>query len=61
MTIKQYVRRAFAGAIGALCAGFPEVLASVLPGGLTAALKLAFLLYAGLGLASLLLYRRLPG
>src|SRR5215213_1587100 len=49
-----------AGAIGALCAGFPEVLAGLLPGGPEAALKAAFLLYAGLGLASLLLYRRLP-
>src|SRR5215208_3467492 len=49
-----------AGAIGALCAGFPEVLGGLLPGGPEAALKAAFLLYAGLGLASLLLYRRLP-
>src|SRR5215218_7847523 len=49
-----------AGAVGALCAGFPEVMAGLLPGGPEAALKAAFLLYAGLGLASLLLYRRLP-
>ena len=49
-----------AGAVGALCAGFPEVLGGLLPGGPEAALKAAFLLYAGLGLASLLLYRRLP-
>src|SRR5215218_10842528 len=49
-----------AGAIGALCAGFPEVLGDLLPGGPEAALKAAFLLYAVLGLASLLLYRRLP-
>ena len=49
-----------AGAIGALCAGFPEVLGGLLPGGPEAALKAAFLLYAGLGLASLFLYRRLP-
>jgi MFS family permease len=49
-----------AGAVGALCAGFPEVLGDLLPGGPAAALKAAFLLYAGLGLASLLLYRRLP-
>jgi MFS family permease len=49
-----------AGAVGALCAGFPEVLGDFLPGGPEAALKAAFLLYAGLGLASLLLYRRLP-
>ena len=49
-----------AGAVGALCAGFPEVLGDLLPGGPEAALKAAFLLYAGLGLASLLLYRRLP-
>ena len=43
-----------------MCAGFPEVLGGLLPGGPEAALKAAFLLYAGLGLASLLLYRRLP-
>src|ERR671916_1132938 len=49
-----------AGAVGALCAGFPEVLGDLLPGGPAAALEAAFLLYAGLGLASLLLYRRLP-
>jgi MFS family permease len=49
-----------AGAVGALCAGFPEVLGGLLPGGPAVALKAAFLLYAGLGLASLLLYRRLP-
>jgi MFS family permease len=49
-----------AGAIGALCAGFPEVLGGLLPGGPAATFKAAFLLYAGLGLASLFLYRRLP-
>jgi MFS family permease len=49
-----------AGAVGALCAGFPEVLGALLPGGPEVALKAAFLLYAGLGLVSLLLYRRLP-
>src|SRR4051794_16889405 len=49
-----------AGAVGALCAGFPDVLGGFLPGGPEAALKAAFLLYAGLGLASLFLYRRLP-
>jgi MFS family permease len=49
-----------AGAVGALCAGFPEVLGDLFPGGPETALKVAFLLYAGLGLSSLLLYRRLP-
>jgi MFS family permease len=49
-----------AGAVGALCAGFPEILGDLLPGGPVAALKIAFLLYAGLGLFSLLLYRHLP-
>jgi predicted MFS family arabinose efflux permease len=49
-----------AGAVGALSAGFPEVLGGLLPGGPEAALKTAFLLYAGLGLVSLLLYRHLP-
>lgn len=49
-----------AGAVGALCAGFPEVLGGLFPGGLEVALKPAFLLYAGLGLVSLLLYRHLP-
>jgi predicted MFS family arabinose efflux permease len=49
-----------AGAVGALCAGFPEILGDLLPGGLEPALRAAFLLYAALGLASLLLYRRLP-
>jgi MFS family permease len=49
-----------AGAVGALCAGFPEILGERLSGGLEPALRVAFLLYAVLGLASLLLYRRLP-
>jgi MFS family permease len=49
-----------AGAVGALCAGFPEVLGGLLPGGPETALRAAFLLYAALGLACLLLYRRLP-
>jgi predicted MFS family arabinose efflux permease len=49
-----------AGAVGALCAGFPEILGGLLPGGPETALRAAFLLYAALGLACLLLYRRLP-
>src|SRR4051794_6821557 len=49
-----------AGALGALAAGLPQLLGGVLPGGLGAALEAAFLLYATLGLASFLLYRRLP-
>jgi MFS family permease len=49
-----------AGAVGALCAGLPELLGDRLTGGLEPALRAAFLLYAVLGLASLLLYRRLP-
>jgi MFS family permease len=49
-----------AGALGALGAGLPQLLADGLPGGLGTALEAAFLLYATLGLASLLLYRRLP-
>jgi MFS family permease len=49
-----------AGAVGALCAGFPEVVYGRLPGGLEAALKFSFLLYAGLGLFSWFLYRQLP-
>lgn len=48
-----------AAAIGALCAGVPELLgAAGIDRG--AAIKGAFFLYALLGLASLLLYRRLP-
>lgn len=49
-----------ATAVGALCAGVPEWLAAatgITPG---AAVAGAFVLYALLGLASLLLYRRLP-
>src|SRR4051794_17042858 len=49
-----------AGALGALGASLPQLLGGVLPGGLGTALEAAFLLYAALGLASLLLYRRLP-
>src|SRR5439155_2216152 len=49
-----------AGALGALGAGLPQLLGGVLPGGLGAALEAAFVLYAALGLASLLLYRHLP-
>ena len=49
-----------AGAVGALCAGFPEILGHLSPGGLELALRAAFLIYGALGLASLLIYRRLP-
>ena len=49
-----------AGALGALAAGLPAAPGRRLPGGLGAALEAMFLLYAALGLASLLLYRRLP-
>jgi MFS family permease len=49
-----------AAAIGALCAGVPEILADWFEDGLKPALEIAFLLYALLGLAALALYRRLP-
>lgn len=49
-----------AGAVGALAAGTPEWLGRGFGIELKAALQIAFLLYAALGLASLLLYRRLP-
>ena len=49
-----------AAAIGALCAGLPEMLAGSLEDGLRPALEIAFLLYALLGLATLGLYRQLP-
>ncbi|HET8726231.1 MAG TPA: MFS transporter, partial [Alphaproteobacteria bacterium] len=49
-----------AGATGALAAGAPELLGQMFGIGITSALQAAFLLYALLGLASLLLYRRLP-
>lgn len=49
-----------AGAVGALGAGLPELLGRHLAGGIEAALRAAFLLYAALGVVALLLYRRLP-
>jgi predicted MFS family arabinose efflux permease len=49
-----------AAAIGALAAGLPEILGDVFVIGLKPALQAAFLLYGLLGLAVLLLYRRLP-
>jgi len=48
------------GAIGALAAGAPDLLRAMTGIGLKEALQAAFLLYAGLGLISVLLYRRLP-
>jgi predicted MFS family arabinose efflux permease len=49
-----------AGAVGALAAGASEWLGEMFGMGLNPALQAAFLLYALLGLASLLLYRKLP-
>jgi predicted MFS family arabinose efflux permease len=49
-----------AGAVGALAAGATEILGQKLGIGLQSALQAAFLLYAVLGLLSVLLYRRLP-
>jgi MFS family permease len=49
-----------AAAIGALAAGLPEILGGVFATSLKPALQAAFLLYALLGVAVLLLYRRLP-
>jgi MFS family permease len=47
------------GAVGALCAGLPQALATRTPISDTAALQAMFVLYAVLGLVSLALYRRL--
>lgn len=47
-------------AVGALCAGGPEILASATGIGPAAAVEAAFVLYGLLGLASLPIYRRLP-
>ncbi|HYG90134.1 MAG TPA: MFS transporter [Azospirillum sp.] len=47
-------------AVGALCAGGPEMLAAATGIDPDAAIEGAFVLYALLGLASLLLYRHLP-
>ena len=49
-----------AAAVGALGAGLPEAAAELFDTELRPALQAAFLLYAGLGAAALLLYRRLP-
>lgn len=49
-----------AAAIGALAAGLPDSVGDFFAFGLKTALQAAFLLYALLGLAALLLYRRLP-
>ncbi|ESZ11283.1 ABC transporter permease [Mesorhizobium sp. L48C026A00] len=48
------------GAVGALAAGAPDLLRLLVGLEIRQALQLAFLLYAALGLGSLLLYRRLP-
>ena len=48
------------GALGSLAAGLPELLRAAWPVGTIAALQAMFALYAALGLASFLLYRRLP-
>jgi MFS family permease len=47
-------------ALGALAAGLPELLAKLMPIGLIEAVQAMFALYALLGFASYLLYRRLP-
>ena len=49
-----------AAAVGSLCAGAPELLAGATDLDPGVAIEGAFVLYALLGLASLLLYRRLP-
>ncbi|MEZ2132642.1 MULTISPECIES: MFS transporter [unclassified Sinorhizobium] len=49
-----------AGAVGALAAGAPDILGGALGLNIKEALQVAFLLYASLGLATLVLYRRLP-
>jgi len=51
---------AFVGALGAMCAGLPDLLTAQF--GLThrTALQAMFLLYGGLGAVSALVYRRLP-
>ena len=47
-------------ALGALAAGLPELLLGLFPMGLMQAVQVMFALYALLGFASYLLYRRLP-
>jgi MFS family permease len=51
---------ALVGAVGALFAGFPEFMAGAMKIGVKPALQAMFVLYALLGLASALIYRRLP-
>ena len=51
---------AMIGAVGALFAGFTEVLADAINVGLAAAMQAMFLLYGLLGLLSGLIYRRMP-
>jgi predicted MFS family arabinose efflux permease len=51
---------AFAGSLGALAAGAPEFLGRSLGLGLPAAIQIAFVLYAFLGIVAAILYRRLP-
>nr|WP_214473792.1 MFS transporter [Mesorhizobium sp. dw_380] len=48
------------GAVGALAAGAPDLLRHLIGMEIKQALQLAFLLYALLGVGSLILYRRLP-
>jgi MFS family permease len=48
------------GALGALAAGIPELLQNLTGTGVGQALKPIFLLYAAVGVASFLLYRRVP-
>jgi len=51
---------ALLGALGALAAGLPELLASTFDASVKSAYQAMFLLYAALGAASGLIYRRLP-
>jgi MFS family permease len=51
---------ALVGAAGALFAGFPELLSQALHIGTKPALQAMFVLYALLGLASAMIYRKLP-
>ena len=48
-------------AAGALCAGTPQLIVRVTPLSMHAALQAMFVLYALLGVAAALVYRRLPG
>jgi MFS family permease len=51
---------ALVGALGALCAGAPEIMAAKLHWDLAAMYPLMFTLYAAIGVASALIYRGLP-